>query len=165
MNHATNLIQYKNFTDEQKDELDFEGYRYERQGRVTEWYPVIEAPQCGDGVLRLVIEDEKFYYVEESDGITTKVLKGSEMSPINTWSVLRPARADELPKVEPTGEALVGVICEAWGKDTPLSKQTVLITEFKHRKYESCGRRYDYAVPVSVKQIEKWLEKAREFEG
>jgi len=105
MNQATNLIQWKNLTDEQKAEFDFEEYRYEMQytSKSKGFEP---APKNADAVVnhrvyRLKIEPDKWYYwmqftgrySSQSDIVLGKDLKGH----LESYDELRPATPEEIP--------------------------------------------------------------------
>jgi len=92
------FTQWKNLPDEQKAEHDFDNYKYEFQHSSGYWLNIHVPPLDHNLVIRLVIEPGKWYFLEESDGFTSYVIKGSEISPINTWPILRPARPDEIPE-------------------------------------------------------------------
>jgi hypothetical protein len=103
MNQVRNLIQWKNLTQEQKDDFNFENYEYQFLSEY-EWTnsTVIRGESAGyDLVYRLVIEDDKYYVYE--DGGREEVFKGDEPYLVDT-KLLRPARPDEIPQPEKTLE-------------------------------------------------------------
>lgn len=79
MNQVTNLIQRKNLTQEQKDEFDFENYKY---------------------VYRLVIEDDKWYFAHDE----VRLGKDWDKDELEEACECRPARPDEIPQQEKTLE-------------------------------------------------------------
>lgn len=107
MNQATNLVQWKNLTQEQKDAFDFENYRYEFQNGIS-WTEVIPTnpriKRNSNELFRLVIEDDKWYYCKRS--VCIRVYLGKEVLQSNHkyCKVLRPARPDEIPQPEKTLE-------------------------------------------------------------
>ena len=68
MNQVTNLVQFKNLTDDEKAAFDFEGYDYECQMSAKDdssFYiqdPSYEEIPHNALVYRLKIEPEKWYY-------------------------------------------------------------------------------------------------------
>lgn len=99
MNQATNLIQWKNLTEEQKADFDFENYKYEIQRGVSfgTWMP---CSPSDDLVYRLKIEPDKWYYFEHEPTGETGVTIGSKIGKPSVHEILRPARKDEIPKQE-----------------------------------------------------------------
>jgi hypothetical protein len=111
MNQATNLIQWRNLTQEQKDEFDFENYLYEFQGTGKNWYPVTHLDkELGQVVYRLVIETDKWYMCEWNGNsgceLGRDVLEALEEIPVHyhNYRTLRPAKLNEKPKPEKTLE-------------------------------------------------------------
>ena len=107
MNQTTNLIQWKNLTDEEKAGFYFENYKYEFQHGL-DWIlkTNIDLPINGDStnqcVYRLVIEPDKWYYCDWIN-VKSEVLKGLDLAAFNTVAdikTVRPATADEIPKPE-----------------------------------------------------------------
>lgn len=99
MNQVTNLVQWKNLTQEQKDDFDFEDYKYVMQySHETVWTnprtPVIEPGKNPNAVYRLVIEDDKWYTGFINGELVTCL--GSCFDGLNP-EILRPARPDEIP--------------------------------------------------------------------
>ena len=101
------FTQWKNLTKEQKDEYDFEGYRYNYQAGSGIWQPFIPqfagkrlvSPE-GQYVYRLVIEPDKYYYVSCS-AINKGVpftSEGLSLEHYLIYDILRPARISEIPK-------------------------------------------------------------------
>ena len=78
MDQVTNLIQWKNLTDEQKADFDFENYKYEFQNGVHWNYIQTKTPydHC---VYRLVVEDDKWYTYSLRDASEkySKTVKGA----------------------------------------------------------------------------------------
>tara|TARA_R110002020_G_scaffold56890_2_gene156989 strand:+ start:835 stop:1413 length:579 start_codon:yes stop_codon:yes gene_type:complete len=107
MNQVTNLIQFKNLSDEQKAEFDFESYEYEFQffDEQTHWDRLgnvkYEDPVA---VYRLVIQPEKWYYVAASGIRDSKpfIAIGESLEAYSVYRILRPATAEEIPKPEKT---------------------------------------------------------------
>ena len=98
MNQVTNLIQYKNLSDEQKAEFNFEGFKYERQVAYDwEVMPTKFTSPVDDRVYHLVIEPGKYYYIEDKHGFDVRCTD----IPINA-PILRPAKTSEIPKPEKT---------------------------------------------------------------
>ena len=136
MNQATNLIQWRNLTDEQKAEFDFENYKYQFQSEY-EWTSstAIRGESAGyDLVYRLVIEDDKWYFYREDSGMKVGfegVDKGKnlDLSP-EEYRTLRPARPDfEIPQPEKTLEQKIQ---EKWP-----DKEVVMLQEstcYKHNR-------------------------------
>lgn len=103
MNQATNLIQYKNHSDEQKADFDFKNYQYQVQlPNSIKWQDEQEGYFRYDRVYRLKIEPDKYYACGYDDAI----FKGSYLSEvdISEYSTLRPAKSSEIPKTEKTLE-------------------------------------------------------------
>ena len=105
MNQVTNLIQWKNLTDEEKAGFDFENYKYEYQ-ICREWikYEMGSIDPRLDMVYQLVIEDDKWYYwVWEGESF---IKLGSQVVEMHRggYSTIRPARPDEIPQDERTLE-------------------------------------------------------------
>jgi len=104
MNQTTNLIQWKNLTDEQKAGFDFEGYDYEMQCDLK-WFDIRDFE--GDEVVyRLRIEPDKWYFCEVKtipNNRTENTIKLGEhltLDFIEACHIVRPATADEIPKPE-----------------------------------------------------------------
>ena len=98
MNQATNLIQWKNLTEEQKADFDFKDCKYEQQLDDGSWITIEPWGAFGNIVYRLKIEPEKWYYFEcqgQSHMVTGKLIVNQEDA-----EILRPARKDEIPKQE-----------------------------------------------------------------
>lgn len=106
MNQVTNLIQWKNLTQEQKDEFDFDyeyHYQGERENTVSWWIP--HAGLCKiERVYRLVIEDDKWYWIEDDNGEQACLGEFINQKDITKALILRPARPDEIPQQERTLE-------------------------------------------------------------
>lgn len=100
MNQVNNLIQWKNLTQEQKDEFDFENYSYEVQkiGSIeTGWFYKQTAQTFGKDVYRLVIEPERWYAVTGPYDHTF-LSPGTEITLFyGSYNSIRPARPDEIP--------------------------------------------------------------------
>jgi hypothetical protein len=89
------FTQWKNLTEEQKAEHDFENYSYEFQG-YTEWFPLIKKEPSEDIVYRLVIEKDKYYTMDHEDHACQYVIKGKDItSDDNKIISLRPAKPSE----------------------------------------------------------------------
>lgn len=100
MNQVTNLVQWKNLTQEQKKDFDFEDYKYEYQGEHNWWLP--HAGICKfERIYRLVIEDDKWYTGFINGELVTCL--GSCFDGLNP-EILRPAKPDEIPQQEKTLE-------------------------------------------------------------
>lgn len=99
INQVTNLIQWKNLSKEDQAGFDFERYKYEWQSE-TIWESVNWAPlkPNSNGVYRLVIQPDKFYYMEGENG--TEIIKGGSIDNRDrkVSSVIRPATSAEMPK-------------------------------------------------------------------
>ncbi len=105
MNQVTNLIQWKNLTQEQMDEFDFENYWYEWQTGSGVFCTCAKSDfSLSDNVYRLVIEDDKWYAMPEYDGmgVYKDIVKGSDIKSPEKYINLRPARLDEIPQPEKT---------------------------------------------------------------
>jgi len=103
MNQITNLVQFKNLTDEEKAGFDFDGYKYEWQDHLN-WHKVSHINEKSNSGLvhRLVIEPDNWYYCEWSPD-KSEVLEGLDLAAFNTVEdikTVRPATADEMPKPE-----------------------------------------------------------------
>ena len=99
MNFATNLIQWKNFTEKQKEAAIFEGYKWVYQAGSGVWRSVGDLPYNNGYVYRLVIEDDKWYYwkdIVDSSGITL----GRNID-IESCPIFRPAKPEEVQKQVP----------------------------------------------------------------
>ena len=104
MNQATNLVQWKNHTEEQKGDFDFDNYKYECQPVGSKNFIGFLA-DCSDNVYRLVIEKDKYYYVQcpEIKNGKPYIEKGCELLKVSrklqeACSILRPAKPHEIPK-------------------------------------------------------------------
>jgi hypothetical protein len=105
MNQVTNLIQWKNLTQEQKDGHDFENYKYEVQTIQGMSDVFVEANHYDrrnntrEKVFRLVIEHDKWYTYSLRDASEdcSKTVKGSEFFYPDKAICLRPAKPDEIP--------------------------------------------------------------------
>ncbi len=105
MNQLTNLVQWKNLTQEKQDEFDFENYSYEKQvAYAWEVMPNKFTSCVDDAVYQLVIEDDKWYAMPEYDGmgVYKDIVKGSDIKSPEKYINLRPARLDEIPQPEKT---------------------------------------------------------------
>lgn len=104
MNQTTNLIQWKNLTQEQMDDFDFENYKYEFQG-FLDWNTHAGIPKRSR-VYQLVIEYDKWYTYSTKNliGEIIKTVKGSEFVNPEEACECRPARPDEIPQQEKTLE-------------------------------------------------------------
>lgn len=106
MNQVTNLVQWKNLTQEQKDGFDFENFKYEVQ-RLTNGVDFYTSIVSMNGeanyekVYRLVIEPDKWYTGFINGELVTCL--GSCFDGLNP-ETLRPARPDEIPQPEKTLE-------------------------------------------------------------
>lgn len=109
-NQTTNLIQFKNHTDDQKAEFDFENYAYEWQ-QGLEWSEITNTrfkarDAAGEDVFRLKIEPEKWYILSEDmvtpDEDDIEIVQGCKI--IGDYSrlltYLRPAKPNEIPQPE-----------------------------------------------------------------
>ena len=107
MNQVTNLIQWKNHTDEQKADFDFENYKYYWQTSSGVFLSCDKSDfSLSANVYRLVIEDDKWYVMVEYDGMKVykDMLKGSAIRSPEKYTNLRPAKPDEIPQPEKTLE-------------------------------------------------------------
>ena len=103
MNQVTNLIQWKNHTDEQKKDFDFENYKYEWQTSSGVFIACAKSDfSLSVNVYRLVIDHDKWYTY--SIGESSKTIKGSELARPHKAICLRPAKPDEIPQQEKTLE-------------------------------------------------------------
>jgi len=105
MNQVTNLVQWKNLTDDQKAEYDFEGYAYETQGLYDlNWFNASKSKGTDEArnqkVYRLKIEPEKWYMVDEDTGHLGENIIGRE----HRFAHIRPAKTSEIPEQEPSLE-------------------------------------------------------------
>ena len=99
MNQTTNLIQWKNHTQEVQAEHDFEGYKYEVQaGENLGWMKGSVASAYSDWVYRLVIEPDKWYYCHHEPLGEVHVIQGSKVGPVEDMQILRPAKPNEVPQ-------------------------------------------------------------------
>ena len=122
MNQVTNLIQWKNLTEEQKADFDFENYKYEFQ--MFDWVPKRGSDIANDRVYRLVIEEDKWYFCK---GIYKKPIQGKYLicenfkyKKLKVFENLRPAKRHEIPK--PKEKTLQERIQEEW-----LDKEVVML--------------------------------------
>ena len=106
MNQATNLIQWKNLTQEQKDEFDFENYKYKMQDYIisNNWLSARDNCPSRQAVYRLVIEPEKWYWCKWPDGCEYPALGKSFINEIENCLGVLPAKEHEKPKPEKTLE-------------------------------------------------------------
>ena len=110
MNQLNNLIQWKNLTDEQKADFDFENYRYTIQTPTNTKF--FDFDQKGrpygitdfGSVYRLVIEDDKWYTYFSEKFSEKYTVKGYEFTNPDGAICLRPAKPDEIPQDERTLE-------------------------------------------------------------
>ena len=110
MNQVTNLIQWKNLTEEQKADFDFENYKYKAQ-TANGWEDYSSftylssdsvVTQREQLVFRLFIEEDKWYFCE---GVYKKPILGKDLycEDFNVFSEnLRPAKPHEIPVKEKT---------------------------------------------------------------
>lgn len=98
MNQVTNLIQWKNLTEDQRKEFNFKDYQYVSQHGEMWMHCAFESSYEGrpGTVYQLVIEEDKWYVVEE-----TSVVAGNTIALCAKYDGIRPAREDEIPKDEP----------------------------------------------------------------
>ncbi|MCP4988594.1 MAG: hypothetical protein GY928_21840 [Colwellia sp.] len=121
MNQVTNLIQWKNLTEDQKAEFDFENYKYEKQVAYNwEVMPNKFTACMDDAVYRLVIEDDKWYTYFSEKFSEKYTVKGSEFTNPDGAICLRPAKPDEIPQQEKTLEQKIQ---EKWP-----DKEVVMLT-------------------------------------
>jgi len=108
MNQVTNLVQWKNLLQEQKDAYDW-NCKYEWQGSGEDWYSD-DGDLDSNAVYRLVIEPGKFYYIKtdfNTSGIELgKTLLDQEDAGdatflLEEYKVIRPATEAEIPEPEP----------------------------------------------------------------
>ena len=102
MNQVSNLVQWKNHTDDEKDEFDFEKYSYQYQAGSGIWQPFTQlkdgkrrlAPD-GQYVYRLKIEPEKWYAIICHAG--KYITPGSNIQKYDVASatLLRPAKPSD----------------------------------------------------------------------
>ena len=110
MNQVTNLIPWKNLTQEQKDDFDFENYRYTVQTPTNTkffgFYQKERPTSITDfgSVYRLVIEHDKWYTYSSEEFSKKYTVKGSEFVNPDGAISLRPAKPDEIPQQEKTLE-------------------------------------------------------------
>ncbi len=125
MNQVTNLIQWKNLTQEQKDDFDFENYRYTVQTPTNTkffgFYQKERPTSITDfgSVYRLVIEHDKWYTYFSEEFSKKYTVKGSEFVNPDGAISLRPAKPDEIPQQEKTLEQKI--------KDKWSDKEVVLL--------------------------------------
>lgn len=110
MNQVTNLIQWKNLTEEQKADFDFENYKYRSQHEEMWMSCVFETSFEGrpETVYQLVIEEDKWYRYHvkiDCSGPNERnidVIKGSALIEYgdfeNGFISIRPAKPSEIPK-------------------------------------------------------------------
>ncbi len=106
MNQTTNLIQWKNLTQEQKADFDFENYKYEYQCRSIGWRDKTKSDAFAlETVYRLVIEPDKWYYLKrQRQELEGQIIKGSNIGVVDQCFIFRPAKPDEIPKPKKTLE-------------------------------------------------------------
>jgi len=106
MNQTTNLVQYKNLTDDQKATFDFEGYAYEFQLDDKGWKDLlvigkesfiykgslksVSGHPYNNTVYRLKIDPEKWYFWE-AIGLSG-VTMGKDLNNPNLEGIIRPAK-------------------------------------------------------------------------
>jgi hypothetical protein len=115
VNQAINLIQWKNLTEEQQADFDFENYKYEGQyggGDTTFQEMPNNIRPSAQGVYRLNIEPDKWYFIRQGDFlrdllnlnkglcILGKDLLNHKDVLVSDLDEIRPARLDEIPKQE-----------------------------------------------------------------
>jgi hypothetical protein len=125
VNQVTNLIQWKNLTQEQKDEFDFENYKYGVQAPTNTTFSVPvthkERPTTitdFGSVYRLVIEDDKWYCTNSN--CDPQLGKDINRMGAGTFQYLSPARPDEIPQPEKTLEQKI--------QDKWPNKEVVILT-------------------------------------
>jgi len=111
VNQATNLIQWKNLTEDQKANFDFENYKYELQSTIDWVMRTSKSIGLPDVVYRLVIDPEKFYFVDSHKYTIPKnknIIKGCDFGEDHfddsDYCILRPAKPHEIPQPEKTLE-------------------------------------------------------------
>ena len=115
MNQVTNLIQWKNLTEEDQADFDFENYVYIRQKPDgMDFEPTIKAYFglkdtdfiSNQAVYRLKVEPEKWYYYGAlvKGCIYEDVAQGHNLTNLESYKILRPAKESEIPKDERTLE-------------------------------------------------------------
>lgn len=140
MNQTNNLIQWKNLTQEQKDDFDFENYKYECQPVGSKHFIGFLA-DCPDNVYRLVIEPDKWYAMErECDhDHNVSILKGSNISEVDHCYMIRPAKPKEIPTPEKTLEQKIqdkwpdkDVVMLKWSGDSLCIYDSHTLKPFPH---------------------------------
>ncbi len=168
MNYTTNLIQYKNWTLQQKKDADFKNYKWERQTRQLKWISNTGGLIDPNSVYRLVIENYKWYYCYS---YASSIIKGKDLvvNCKNGYNTIRPARPEELLKQVPEGKELVGYWCYVSNYKLKRVKQVkqanivALITEFSSSVYlDTNGDDWLYAYPVDLNKLK---EKGKLWEG
>ena len=76
MNQTTNLIQWKNLTDDEKAGFDW-SYKYKFQFNRS-WNNYQPSNPCDNDVYRLKIEPDKWYYLVHGDG-STEIIIGKDL--------------------------------------------------------------------------------------
>ena len=116
MNQVTNLVQWKNLTDDEKAEFDFEGYAYQFQWG-EDWSGAKITPINsidGEHVFRLKIEPEKWYYWE-AIGLSG-VTMGKDLNNPSLEGILRPAKPSEIPEPETLEDKSKAELIDNWEK-------------------------------------------------
>ena len=118
INQVTNLVQWKNLTDDEKAAFDFENYKYEHQlESETEW--IDSSGPFADDVYRLVIEPDKWYYCGDINGCD--ILLGEDVIVIADTE-LRPATkaeiasVSEIPQSETLEDCVKAELIDNWEK-------------------------------------------------
>ncbi|MEE9351675.1 MAG: hypothetical protein V3U78_05400 [Thiotrichaceae bacterium] len=162
MNQATNRIIWKLLTEKEKSGFDW-SYQYKFFFKKSWNYYEPSKPHDED-IYRLKIEPEKWYYFEgERSGVVT----GSDITAqdINMLKNLRPAKPSEIPKQEPTGKQLVGLLCRVCDSGDVVEyakiEEVEGILEATCEYETKSGTDYDCAKPLSIADLEDYLEKAK----
>jgi hypothetical protein len=106
MNQVTNTTQYKNIPEEEQAGFDFEGYRYEIQNSfngVAFSSPSLAVVPFPNGVYRLAIQPDKYYYIEWPCD-EPEIRSGNDIMAelaIDNATLVRPATEAELPEPKP----------------------------------------------------------------
>ncbi len=107
MNQVTNLIQWKNLTEEQKADFYTKNYKYKAQtangwedyGSFTYLSSDSAVTQKEGLVFRLFIEEDKWYMMGVTDDEPYPRL-GSDYEPLEVYGIFRPCKPHEIPKTK-----------------------------------------------------------------
>lgn len=172
MNQATNRIPYNMLTEDEMAQFCLEAksrgcYEFYDDAK---WVPSQGGANFNFSLIyRLKILPEEWYYCSRKSG--HDAIQGKNLSDICGFKTLRPATAKEMPEpepIEPSGQELVGALVEM---KRPIHNHVESVMEISEYNDDSgyyipefcCWHaRGDFDL-VSIDQLTKWLDKAKEL--